>query len=284
MQVFETQVFFECPKCQKTARTSVIVPEPNWGAGDKMSDMTSEGETQAQCSECEAWFSAYVYNSASSCDVTLDEYPNTNVVADFAFFSPPDEEDWLDRNPPTDPYSVFTESMNQLAKFLIEHGENNGDHIVNRMIFTQQVSAFEAYLGDTLLRAVQAKPKALSQLLTKDTEVNAQKFTLAQVAANPNLVSEKVAAYLKSILYHNLAKVHFLYGAALNVQILTDDDDNDNLMKAIQYRHDCVHRNGKDNDGNPLEVFTEDYIRRTGQLMRALVKRIELEVWGPSPF
>jgi len=283
LQRFETDVQFECPACGKLARTAVGIPEPNWDAAEKMSELTSDDHTEVICNECEAAFPAYVYNSAGNCDVTLDDYPDTHVSADMAFFSP-EEDEWLDKEVAADPHVIFMDSFRETGEILIAHGGEDGGQLINRMVFAQQVSALEAYLGDTLIKGVQAKPDALTRLVAADKDLNAEKFTLADIAGNPGLLGEKVAAYLRTILYHNLAKVDFLYRTALNVRVLGDKADNGLLLQAIKHRHDCVHRNGMDKDGNRLTVFTKAYVQRVADAMRILVDRIEAEVLGPPAF
>lgn len=72
-----------------------------------------------------------------------------------AFFSP-EEQDWLEHETRGDPYAFFNESYREAAQVLAEHGGEAGAHLVNRMVFAQQVSALEAYLGDTLMHGVTA--------------------------------------------------------------------------------------------------------------------------------
>jgi hypothetical protein len=271
-------VQFECPVCGKLAKTAVEVPEPDWGAAEKMSELTSDDQTEVVCNECETAFPAYVFNSAGSCDVTLDDYPNTQISADIAFFSPEDDE-WLDNEVAADPHAIFVDSFNKTGEILATHGGEYGGDLINRMVFAQQVSALEAYLGDTLVKAVQAKPEALARLVAADKDLNAEKFTLADIAVNPDLVTQKVAAYLRAILYHNLSKVDFLYRTALNVRVLGSKADNALLLQAIKHRHDCVHRNGMDKDGDQLTVLTKLHVQDVANAMRMLVDRIEAEVW-----
>ena len=284
MQQFETDVHFECPACEKHASTSVAVPEPNWGAAENMSDLTSEDQTEVTCNECGTVFPAYVFNSAGSCDVTLDDYPDTVIHADMAFFSPPDEDEWTDFDIPAEPYDIFMASYHHTGDILAEHGGENGSHLVNRMVFAQQVSALEAYLGDTLKNRVAEKTDAMLRLLEADKELGKKRFGLAEIAANPELVGAAVAEYLRSVLYHNLPKVDFLYRAALDVTVLRSDEDKEKLLKAIIYRHDCVHRNGMDNDGVALTVFTKQYVQEIADLMRALVEKIQSDIYGADPF
>jgi hypothetical protein len=39
------------------------------------------------------------------------------------------------------------------------------------------------------------------------------------------------------------------------------------LFKAVILRHDCVHRNGFDKDGNELKVFTKAFVQNTADLI-----------------
>lgn len=65
--------------------------------------------------------------------------------------------------------------------------------------------------------------------------------------------------------------------------------DKDSLFKAVFLRHDCVHRNGSDMEGNELKVFTKAFVQQTADLIRDLVQSIEQAVrarrrpTGPTP-
>ena len=43
-------------------------------------------------------------------------------------------------------------------------------------------------------------------------------------------------------------------------------------------RHDCVHRNGFDKDGNELKVFTKAFVQDTADLIKVFVENIEKAV------
>jgi hypothetical protein len=196
---------------------------------------------------------------------------------------PPDDE-WVDWAPPNDPHGIFMDSCHHTGDILANHGGEDGSHLINRMVFAQQVSALEAYLGDTLLKAIRDKKGAMERLVTGDKNLKVEKFTLADIVSNPDIVTEKATAYVRSILYHHLERVNFLYQTALGVKVLGEKADNDKLFKAIAYRHDCVHRNGMDKDGKRLEVFTKAYVQEIADVMRSLVDRIEHEIHGEPPF
>lgn len=278
-QCFETQIQFTCPDCQALAVTSAEVPEPDWSAAESMSDLNSEGETEVECPHCEAVFEAYVVNNAGSCAVTLNNHPGTAVSADVAFYSP--EEDWSDYTLPENPLSIWVESFEQAQAYLEAHGSDDGGALINRMVFSQHVAALEAFLGDTLLKEVLADEKRLGRLLAGDKELAKERFTLAEIQENPGLIRDRVGAYLADIRYHNLAKVDTLYRIALKVELLKETAQREKLFVAIQHRHDCVHRNGRDKNNEKLTVFTKAYVTETAELFRAVVEKVDLAL---SPF
>jgi hypothetical protein len=47
-------------------------------------------------------------------------------------------------------------------------------------------------------------------------------------------------------------------------------------------RHDCVHRNGFDKDGNELKVFTKLFVQDTADLIKLFVENIEKAVRARS--
>jgi hypothetical protein len=54
--------------------------------------------------------------------------------------------------------------------------------------------------------------------------------------------------------------------------------DSSGIFRAINYRHDCVHRNGFDKDGKKLDLFTKKYVQSVADEMREIVDGIEMHV------
>lgn len=201
---------------------------------------------------------------------------------DYGLEHEPEPDIWADYDLPDNPFTIFMDSYHHTGDLLAEYGSDNGAHLVNRMIFSHQVTALEAYLGDTLIKAVLADAAAMTRLMTTDTELSKERYSLMEVAGDPRLVQRRVREYLRGILYHNLAKVDFLYGTALGIRILGLVRDKALLFVAITQRHDCVHRNGLDKDGRKLTVFTKQYVHDTADLIKDLVVKIEHEVRSRS--
>jgi hypothetical protein len=200
------------------------------------------------------------------------------LIEDFDYGLEPEPDDWVDYDIPDSPFDTFTASYHDACGLLAAHGRDDGRYLLNRMIFSHQVTALEAYLGDTLMKALLANKEAMTRLMTKDAELLKERYSLAEIAGNADLVETKVREYLRSILYHNLEKVNFLYSTALQVRILDLAQDKARLLKTITLRHDCVHRNGSDKDGNELTVFTKQFVQDTADLIRDFVAKIEWQL------
>ena len=187
----------------------------------------------------------------------------------------PTPEEWLDYDIPANPFTVFMDSYHHTGDLMADIGKDDGRYLVNRLIFSHHVTALEAYLGDTLLNVVASDADAMQRLIDGDDELSKQKFTLAEIRREPDLVERKVREYLRTILYHNLAKVDALYRIALGIGILSLTTKKPDLFRAVMLRHDCVHRNGFDKDGLELSTFTREFVRETADMIRSLVESIE---------
>jgi hypothetical protein len=279
MQVFESDIRLTCPKCESDISTSIPVPEPNWGEAEELSDLHSDDISHFACPKCNFEHEAMVTFSHGECSVKLTEFPETCVDAQPAFFSPPEEEDWLFNDISDEPYVYFAATHEALSKLLGETDEVLGNGIVNRMIFAQHVSAMEAYLADALIRAISGNATAIANLLKDERELKKLKFSLDQINEEPNLVVNEVIKYLKGLIFHNLTKIDRIYQMAFNIRILEDSDDNQLLLEAIKYRHDCVHRNGQTKEGETLNVFTDEYVSKVGSSIANIVERIDKKLF-----
>jgi hypothetical protein len=221
----------------------------------------------------------------------IENHKETNVgkhelIEDFYYgLNPAIEVDYdVDYDLPDDPFTIFMDSQHQTSKLLSDHGSrDDGTYLLNRMIFSHHVTALEAYLADTLMKAVLADKAAMCRLMKGDKELAKERFSLEEIARASNLVDTRVREYLLSIRYHNLQRVNFLYKTALLVPILDLAQDKNGLFTAITLRHDCVHRNGIDKDGNAHTVFTEQYVQNTADLIRVFVEKINRQLQAVDP-
>lgn len=268
---YQTDAEFVCPICTRRSVSSVAVPTPGV-FGQK--SLEAEGDVEVQCMHCDVELSAYAYVGPFYCRIELTDHPATQVAANVPIYL--EDEGWEDFDPPENPYSIFADSDRQLVELLFDQGSSiDGSNLINRLVFAHYIAAMEAFLADTLLNAVEASEETFSRLI--DTaDLNREKFTLSDIAKKPDLVKASVRKYIRDIQWHNLAKADALYKVVLQIDLFGILGDRKELLfRAVQQRHDCVHRNGFDVDGNRLDAFTEEYIKRVAEAVRFLVGTVE---------
>ena len=76
-------------------------------------------------------------------------------------------------------------------------------------------------------------------------------------------------------MYHSLSRVQFLYKTAIGLDIFDVSIDRVELQRAIKLRHHCVHRNGKDENGNQLTEITRDYVEAIAEIIKQFIEQID---------
>lgn len=280
-QRFISQVRFECPSCHYLVGTDVDVPELNFSA-EKSSDMTSDGHVDVECPICNEVFSGYAYSGVGHCSIELDDYPNLKISAEMPFYNQP--EDWEDYELPEDPFQIFMRTVTELRSILTAHGSEDGTSVMNRMIFSQVIAALEAYLCDSLIGNVTSSKEKMAKVVTTDQILSEVKFKLAEILSGSDLVRNQIVMSLKNRLYHRIDDVSRLYKQALDVSVSPDRDSLTDLKMAIGYRHDCVHRNGIDKDGNRISVFSKEYVSGVVELAEKFANNIQNQIDKSAPF
>lgn len=127
----------------------------------------------------------------------------------------------------------------------------------NQLLFANVITAIETYLYQTLVSLVAVHDTYRKNLITHAEEFKKSKFTLQEIETVNGDIGIIISEKLYQITWHNIGKAEKLYKAALGV----DFPKNQSFFhKAAQIRHDIVHRNGMDKNGNE-HLITSDDIR-----------------------
>jgi predicted RNA-binding Zn-ribbon protein involved in translation (DUF1610 family) len=267
---YEIIVRFDCPECGK----DVLMPvqfEPVW-----YGENTATPEIQTiiiECPHCGENLKARAWAAPSMCSVEFIDYPETLISANELLVRDVDD-DWDDYDVPADPYSIFNASIAE-ARYLLDEKGGDGRSLVNRMVFAYYIGAFEAFLADTLINEVLPNEAALKRLIEGDEWLRHQRFSLAQIAGSPNLIKDTVRGRLRAEVWHRIKNASALYDTSFGIDIRAMLGKKKTMIdEAIHFRHDCVHRNGRDKDGNELTVFTKEYVIGIGVVLSQLAHGI----------
>lgn len=278
MQDFTSHISWTCPECGHFNDQEASVPELNFSA-EKMSDMAVNEHTEIECESCNTVYSGEVWVNAVAAEFEIEDPHQFTVHGDMPMYGP--DEDY---EPPTDPYSIARESLDQLTSMVGSESPKNDLQFTNRLIFSGAVSSLEAYLGDTLINAVRSDIEVRDRLLKNNAKLGSLSVSAAELALNPNALTQRVVSELKGYLFHNLAMANALYRDAFGTPLFPSKAESDLLFPAMLKRHDCVHRNGCDKEGTKITDFTDDYVRTVIAAIDAVARHVEAERTKNLPF
>lgn len=260
----ETDARFLCPQCGKEVATNVLLPDPHWHEDNApFSDFEVVTIT---CPSCRGEFKARANISPSRCSLVFVDHDKILISASPPTVRESDEDDWYYDVPP-DPHAIFNTTLAE-ARLLLDHHGGDGSSLVNRMVFVHYIGAFEAFLADSLINEVLPDNQALKGLIERDERLSSKRFSLSQIAASPDLIKDTVRERLRSEVWHRIKNASALYRISFEIDIRAVlADDNPTIDQAVHFRHDCVHRNGRDKDGNLLTELTKEYITTIGSIL-----------------
>lgn len=274
-----------CVKCGDTIEEDIETAPTYDLMSDKQSDAQGYEEQTVICQECEHEHTVGITNTGARLTAELlNGQGDVNIVND-PFELPDNElldefEQYQIDNTPSDPAKFF-----QFACYDIEHVQAEmltyPINAVPRMLFTQYFSAIEAYLSDRLIGLVGSNDTALASLVRNNKEWKDEKILVTELATNPNALKEWVKKQLLDLMYHNFVKIDMYYRGALGSSIFPDEDTKKQLMRFLPMRHNCVHRYGRDKNGNEHKI-TETDLEALGKAVKGVVLHLEGEFAAKS--
>ncbi|ELB2078747.1 hypothetical protein QNZ73_004760 [Vibrio parahaemolyticus] len=145
---------------------------------------------------------------------------------------------------------------------------------MNRLLYSNVITALETYLSDALFNIVMSNPDLIRKVVETSPEFKNQKFDLSEIYNKYSNLESLVAEYLVNIIYHNLSKVSQIYRSVLGVEF---PKKLSAIYKAITIRHDIIHRNGKDKNGQPIILEKADVHQLLSDI-RTFVAEVNVQI------
>ena len=138
------------------------------------------------------------------------------------------------------------------------------------MLYSSVITSLETYLSDALKFNLAHKEEFLIKFVETFQDFKNVKCDFNDIFNLCNSIERTVEEGLRSFLYHNLPKIQGIYKSTFDINFQPINE----LMQSIAIRHDLVHRNGKDKNGNP-HTITEDNVLELCDKTLSFVKNIE---------
>ncbi|MDL2403944.1 hypothetical protein [Rhizobium mayense] len=262
---FDIEVKFLCPECHHPA-TSILLTPSEW-TGETV------GEVSCLNSEEAHNWTVRIVKNRGELTAHLDDRDDVEV----SLHLPGVPEDWYEPSPEPGAYGIFLRAMAEWRYTVGEIGSFDGESSRNRMLFSNLYSIVEAYLSDTIIGAAIVDVSVQRQMLKlDDLKLKDKQLSLETVLAKPNIVRDMIKTTLQGISFHNLVLVNQMCANAFGSSILpSEKDDRKMILMSVSKRHDCVHRNGRDKEGNRHDDITSDYLRKLAGLFEGMAEALE---------
>lgn len=145
-----------------------------------------------------------------------------------------------------DSYSNYIYSITELREIL-RVKEITREPVLLKMIYSNIITLFETYLSDLVINIVNSDQDSLRKIVEDYGIFDKEKIEKGEIFKLFGGIKGSVIGELQKISFHNLGDVIPLYKRGLSIDF---SGKISGLPEAIEVRHDIVHRNGRDFQGN----------------------------------
>lgn len=242
-----------CPQCESEQEMFVCPPSADLSAETHRESANSD-IFDKECNSCDFTFEIAVTNGICGGDGEIMNIPDENLL-DYKDIFP--EEEWEDI--PDDFYAGYVNPHVKDIRVAVDKLDcldEETKSLLYRNLFANVISCLEAYLSDTAIQRILNNPAYKRKFVESSIKYQNSQFKLSEIYhVNENL-DKLINERLREIIYHKLEVVKPLYKCTFNIDLGEISD----LKQAIGIRHDIVHRNGHDKDGNMNEITKEKVI------------------------
>ena len=256
---------FKCPECgEEVVSDAFAVPIPDFTAETHHDSVNSD------------WFETSCDNCGKTFEVTLNTgfYGGDGTIEDVDELLDVEEEFAEDSYEDYD-QELYEATHNEVERMLdsIQSISEDLRPYMCRLLYSNVITMMETYLGDTLKREVLRDEESIRNFVELYEPFSKIEIKLSHLFSKKDSLPKYIKEILNSILYHDLPKIKPIYKTILGIDL----GDIKELYKAVIVRHDIVHRNGKDKDGNEHEI-TEEKVRELLERLNVMTGNVESQL------
>ena len=238
-------VTYSCPHCGHQNTETFSVPPPDFTAETHHDSETQEFDN-ALCKNCDAAFNVIITNGFYG---GYGDIEYVDEIIDVEESIPGEDDEYYDK-------LLFKETHSDTEKALeaIEGLPQEIKDNLYRLLYANIISKLEAFLCDTIVSYVLECDEHKKRFVQSYEPLATQKFQMSAIYAKYQGLDKIIKGALVSIVYHDIELVRKLYKKTANIDL----PDTKEIEEAIQVRHNIIHRNGKDKEGNIISIKQED--------------------------
>lgn len=162
----------------------------------------------------------------------------------------------------TQPHVISRDSIEEILVLSAIQRENSS---LQRMCYASIITAMEAYLGDILRREIFSRPAVKERFVASYEPFKKMKFTLAELYTRLSAIDGEIKDALDSLSLHKIDIAKKIFSSTLMAEFPATSLPF--LGAAVKRRHDIVHRNGRDTEGELLHIEHTDVAELAHEVM-----------------
>lgn len=171
-----------------------------------------------------------------------------------------EEFDYYVSLPLNEPYSRLRGDIREL-KAMITHMDDPGfTPTFAKMIYAHAVTVLEVYLQSITKALILSSDQYLRNTISNVEPFCREKFKLSEISLEEDGIKKFVLGKLSDNLFHNIPKSLAVIGGVINKQLIQQMDISD-IENVTSIRHDIVHRNGQNKDGENIDISMDSTLR-----------------------
>ncbi len=252
----------KCSNCGKEFTIDGLgVPSPDWSSETHCGSIETD-YCEMSCDECgkqiDITLATGIYGGEVSVEnaeiLGLEEYyPDSEVDDDAA-------------------QQLYDATHNEIEKALDAITPLNDEvkRFLYKLLYANAITSMESYLSETLKREVLRNEDSIRRFTETYKPFSNENVCLMELFKMKEQMPSIISTILKNLMYHNLVKLKPIFKEALDIDLGAIGP----LCKAVEIRHDLVHRNGKNYEGVEHNIEEHD-VRDVLNLVKDLVKSVD---------
>ena len=171
-------------------------------------------------------------------------------------------------------YPIFQDNLNKIEKLINVKNFNIDDvelqSFLRNLLYGNVITCLETYLSDTFIQTTVNENRFLEAYISnsnkfseksKKSELYAEIFDEIKNSNNLTLdrfLVKKCIDDIKEVTFHNINIASKLYKEVLGIEF--PQEIKPKIYKAVNIRHDLIHRNGKDKNDKIISIEYETLI------------------------
>jgi len=146
---------------------------------------------------------------------------------------------------------IFNRDITNLKTLLANSHVDPNNPTLCKMVYAHAVTILEVYLEDMAKSLITSNKKHLNNAINNVKPFSDTKFKLSEISLEGDGIKKFVLRKLSENIFHNIPKAVEIIGGIVGKKFNIDIKD---VCDITTMRHDIVHRNGKNKDGEVLLI------------------------------